>query len=105
MIVRFTDGIGPLQPAYGMWQDVHASFLPGDMFLSKSISSPSVSIDSVPVSLRTGGFGPGRVANGVGGGRERHLSIALPSMTSTSRRTLAISESKSAGRMPGGYGL
>src|SRR5580704_18760604 len=104
MIVRFTDGIGPLQPAYGIWQDVHASFLPGDMFLSKSISSPSVSIDSVPVPSRTGGFGPGRCGNRVGGGKECHLSIALSSMTSISRRTLAISESKFWGRSPGGYG-
>src|SRR5260370_27082582 len=87
-----------------MWQAVHASFLPGDIFLSKSISSPSVSIDSVPVSLRTGGFGPGRTGSRVGSGRARHLSIALPSMTSISRKTLAVSESKSGGRMPDGYG-
>ena len=24
MIVRFTDGMGPLNPAYGMWQDMHS---------------------------------------------------------------------------------
>ena len=33
------------------------------------------------------------------------LTLALPSMTSISRRTLAISESKLDGRIPGGYGL
>jgi len=35
IIVRFTDGIGPLKPAYGMWQDEQAIFLLGEMFLSK----------------------------------------------------------------------
>jgi len=40
----------------GVWhvQDAHASFLPGDMFLSKSMSSPSVSTASVPTSESTG---------------------------------------------------
>jgi hypothetical protein len=38
-----TDGIGPLKPAYGMWQDAQATFLKGDMFKSKFITLPSVS--------------------------------------------------------------
>jgi hypothetical protein len=54
-MVRLTEGIGPLKPAYGMWQDAQATFLLGEMFLSKSISSPSVSMASVPVFSRTGG--------------------------------------------------
>ena len=48
-MVALTDGIGPLKATYGMWQDEHAWFLPGDMFRSKFMSSPNVSIDSVPV--------------------------------------------------------
>src|SRR5258707_13196500 len=75
------------------------------MFLSKSISSPSVSIDSVPVPLRTGGFEPERTGNRVGGGKECHFAIALPSMTSISRRTLAISAFKPGGRTPDGHGF
>ena len=38
IIVRLTEGIGPLKPAYGRWQDAQASFLLGEMFLSKSIT-------------------------------------------------------------------
>src|ERR1700756_3529859 len=34
IIVRLTDGIGPLKATYGMWQDAHAEFLLGEMFLS-----------------------------------------------------------------------
>jgi hypothetical protein len=34
IIVLFTDGIGPLKAAYGMWQDAQAVFLKGEMFLS-----------------------------------------------------------------------
>src|SRR5260370_5897434 len=48
-IVRLTEGIGPLKPAYGMWQDEHAIFLLGEMFLSKFINWPSVSTASVPI--------------------------------------------------------
>src|SRR3982074_542485 len=33
-IVRLTDGIGPLKPAYGMWQKAQGSSLKGDMFAS-----------------------------------------------------------------------
>src|SRR6266478_1435313 len=55
IIVRFTDGIGPLKATYGMWQDAHAIFLLGEMFLSYCISSPSVSTASVPVFIRIGG--------------------------------------------------
>ena len=33
-IVRLTDGIGPLKPAYGKWQKAQAVFLKGEMFSS-----------------------------------------------------------------------
>src|ERR1700687_2217751 len=49
-IVRLTDGIGPLKPAYGMWQKEQARFLKGDMFSSKFISLPSIRVASYPVS-------------------------------------------------------
>ena len=42
IIVRLTDGIGPLKPAYGMWQKAQARFLKGDMFSSKFSSLPSI---------------------------------------------------------------
>src|SRR5919109_2636771 len=42
IIVRLTDGIGPLKPAYGIWQKPQARFLKGDMFSSKFISLPSI---------------------------------------------------------------
>src|SRR5258708_5129411 len=34
IIVRLTDGIGPLKAAYGMWQKEQARFLLGEMFWS-----------------------------------------------------------------------
>jgi hypothetical protein len=34
IIVRFTDGIGPLKAAYGMWQKEQARFLLVEMFSS-----------------------------------------------------------------------
>ena len=49
IIVRLTEGIGPLKAAYGMWQDAQASFLLGEMFLSKFISLPSISTAATPV--------------------------------------------------------
>jgi len=33
-MVRLTEGIGPLKPAYGKWQNAHDSVLLGEMFLS-----------------------------------------------------------------------
>jgi hypothetical protein len=48
-MVKFTDGIGPLKPAYGIWQDAQAEFSLGDMVLSKFISLPSISIEATPV--------------------------------------------------------
>jgi hypothetical protein len=42
IIVRLTDGIGPLKAAYGMWQEAQATFLKGDMVSSKFISLPSI---------------------------------------------------------------
>ena len=42
IIVRLTDGIGPLKPAYGMWQKPQARFLKGDMFSSKFSILPSI---------------------------------------------------------------
>ncbi len=41
IIVRLTDGIGPLKPAYGMWQKPQALSLKGDMFSSKFMSLPN----------------------------------------------------------------
>jgi hypothetical protein len=41
IIVRLTDGIGPLKPAYGMWQKPQALFLKGEIFSSKFMSLPS----------------------------------------------------------------
>src|SRR3984893_9576894 len=40
-MVRLTDGIGPLKPAYGMWQKPQALFLKGDMCSSKFMSLPN----------------------------------------------------------------
>src|SRR5882757_11360873 len=34
IIVALTDGIGPLKPAYGKWQDAQAIFLKTDIFRS-----------------------------------------------------------------------
>src|ERR1700731_1208193 len=48
-IVRLTDGIGPLKPAYGRWQKLQASSLNGDMLASKFSSLPSVSIAWYPL--------------------------------------------------------
>ena len=48
-MVRFTDGIGPLKAAYGMWQDAQATFSLGEIFLSKFMSLPSTSTDCTPV--------------------------------------------------------
>jgi len=42
IMVRFTEGIGPPNPAYGMWHDAHAMFFDAEMFTSKFISLPSV---------------------------------------------------------------
>src|SRR5919109_1131513 len=44
IIVRLTDGIGPLKAAYGMWQKPQARFWKGDMFSSKFSSLPSTSM-------------------------------------------------------------
>jgi hypothetical protein len=41
-IVKLTDGMGPLKPAYGIWHEEHACFLKGDMFSSKFNSPPSI---------------------------------------------------------------
>src|SRR5712671_6169363 len=59
-IVKLTDGIGPLKPAYGIWQEEQAWFLKGDMFSSKFNSPPSIRTASYPVPCSTGGL-PDRV--------------------------------------------
>jgi hypothetical protein len=48
-MVKFTDGIGPLKPAYGMWQDAQALFSLGEIFLSKFINLPSISTAACPL--------------------------------------------------------
>src|SRR6266404_2492721 len=49
IIVRLTDGIGPLKATYGMWQKLQASFLKTDMFSSKFISLPRVRTAAYPL--------------------------------------------------------
>src|SRR2546430_14264661 len=83
-----------------MWQEAQATFLKGEMFKSKFINLPSISTESYPLNCNVGGL-PARV----GGGRAADSPSASLKMELISRRTLAISEFKSAGRMPGGYGL
>jgi hypothetical protein len=58
-----TDGIGPLKPAYGIWQKPQASFLNGDMFWSKFSSLPSISTALYPLPCNVGGF-PAEVGAG-----------------------------------------
>src|ERR1700730_7023322 len=99
-IVRLTDGIGPLKPAYGIWQKAQALFSKGDMCLSKFITLPSKTFALCPVWANIGGC-----PVTVGGGKARSCARASFSMKSTSRRTRAISEFKSLGRIPRGYGL
>src|SRR6266403_2245430 len=48
-VVRLTDGIGPLKPAYGMWQEAQATFRKGEMFSSKFISFPRVRTAAYPL--------------------------------------------------------
>jgi hypothetical protein len=40
-IVKFTDGIGPLKPTYGIWQNAQALVWKGDIFLSKFRTLPN----------------------------------------------------------------
>jgi NAD(P)-dependent dehydrogenase (short-subunit alcohol dehydrogenase family) len=68
--------------------------------LSKFSSLPSISTASVPLPFSIGGL-PARA----GGGSSLHSLSAALKIAWISRRTLAISPSKSDGRMPGGYGL
>src|SRR6266481_1000751 len=49
IIVRLTDGIGPLKATYGMWQELQATFLKTDMFSSKFISLPRVRTAAYPL--------------------------------------------------------
>jgi len=75
IIVRLTDGIGPLKPAYGIWQKPHALFLKGDMFSSKFMTLPSKTFARCPVCANIGGC-PVRV----GGGKARNCASASLSM-------------------------
>src|SRR5712672_4194102 len=99
-IVRLTDGIGPLKPAYGIWQKAQALFLKGEIFLSKFMTFPNKTFALCPVWANIGGC-----PVSVGGGKARNCASASNSTLSTSRRTRAISEFISGGRIPGGYGL
>src|SRR6266481_694292 len=86
IIVRLTDGIGPLKPTYGMWQKPQALFLKGDIFLSKFMTLPSRTFALCPVWANIGGC-----PVSVGGGNARNCARASLSMKSTSRKTRAIS--------------
>jgi len=99
-MVRFTDGIGPLKPTYGMWQNAQALSLKGEIFLSKFMALPTKTFNLCPVWAKIGGK-----PVSVGGGNVCNCTRVWDSMLSISRSTLAISEFKSDGRMPGGYGL
>src|SRR5258705_13600828 len=65
VIVRLTDGIGPLKPAYGIWQDAHATFFSTDIVSSKFMSLPSTRTASYPFPSNVGG-------SPVGGGSTCH---------------------------------
>ena len=54
-MVRFTDGIGPLKPAYGIWQNAHALVAKGDIFLSKFRTLPTRTFNLCPVWANIGG--------------------------------------------------
>src|SRR5260370_10289214 len=54
IIVRLTDGIGPLKATYGMWQNAQARSLKMDMFSSEFISLPSVCTAAYPVLSSVG---------------------------------------------------
>ena len=55
IIVRLTDGIGPLKPAYGMWQKAQALSLKGEIFLSKFKALPNKTFNLCPVWANIGG--------------------------------------------------
>jgi hypothetical protein len=99
-MVRFTEGIGPLKPTYGIWQNAQALVAKGDIFLSKFRTLPNKTLALCPVWANIGGW-----PVSVGGGNARNCASASASTLSTSRMTRAISESRSEGRIPGGYGL
>src|SRR5713226_8459389 len=83
--------MGPLQPAYGIWQNEQASFLLTERFLSKSSSFPRICTCRIAVPELIGSA--------------CHCARASASMSFTSRLTLSISGTRSGGRIPGGYGL
>src|SRR5258708_25059175 len=78
IIVRLTDGIGPLKPAYGMWQKPHALFLKGEIFLSKFRALPTKTFNLCPVWANNGGL-----FFRFGGGHRRTLSHIHPFLKST----------------------
>ena len=97
IIVRLTDGIGPLKPAYGIWQEAQARFLKGDMFSSKFSQ-----LAEHLYCLISGALKCWRLTCQRRRINARAAARASLKMRLTSRRTLAISDSKSGGRMPGG---
>src|ERR1700686_5645258 len=99
-MVRFTDGIGPLKPTYGIWQNAQALVAKGDIFLSKFRTLPNKTLALCPVWANIGGW-----PVSVGGGNARNCASASALILSTSGMNRSIPEFISEGRIPCGYGL
>src|SRR5258705_13362868 len=95
MIVRLTDGIGLVKPAYGMWQKPHALALKGDIFLSKFRALPTKTFNLCTVWASNGGFFFSFCR-----GKKGHCGSASDSLLLTLRAARAISEFTFAGGMP-----